>query len=227
MQTLLPSTNQPVARDNAETIQETLGKILKRIDTLIAILCGTRRLIRQIQFSCQLLPKLLETHPLLACGMCIFSSREGSHNWSNTEQSTALWCWPNPCPPMKWHNSWELCHSISTTHVLALWACWLQHYLTILNCGVSKVKTEKSQERPTFHHNEHKLPSPCLPGGGVIFYFYELICYFSDPCQLWSNYHYCYLLQQTLTNICTSHLGSLYCIYCTYSVYPNEKGFGM
>ena len=48
---------------------------------------------------------------------------------------------------------------------------------------------------------------------------------FSDPCQLWSNYHYCYLLQQTLTNICTSHLGSLYCIYCTYSVCPREKGF--
>lgn len=65
MQTSLPSTNQPVARDNAETIQEALGKILKRTDTLTAILCGTWRLIRQIQFSFQLLPKLLETHPLL------------------------------------------------------------------------------------------------------------------------------------------------------------------
>ena len=65
MQTSLPSTNQSVARDNAETIQEALGKILKRTDTLTAILFGTWRLIRQIQFSFQLLPKLLETHPLL------------------------------------------------------------------------------------------------------------------------------------------------------------------
>ena len=65
---------------------------------------------------------------------------------------------------MKWHNSWELCHSISTTHVLALWACWLQHYLSILNCGVSKVKTEKSQEskkdsRSTIVNTNYHLPA--------------------------------------------------------------------
>lgn len=187
--------------------------------------------------------------------MCIFSSREGSHNWSNTEHLTALWCWPNPCPPMKRHNSWELCHSISTTHVLALWACWLQHYLTILNCGVSKVKTEKSQEskkdpRSTIMYTNYYLPAFQEEAWFSIFmslfalknqnytshpaYHFRFDSMgvnepknFRDPCQLWSNYHYCYLLQQTLTNICTSHLGSLYCIYCTYSVCPREKGFGM
>ena len=160
---------------------------------------------------------------------------------------------PNPCPPMKWHNSWELCHSISTTHVLALWACWLQHYLTILNCGVSKVKTEKSKEskkdpRSTIMNTNYHLPAFKEEAWFSIYLFalknqnctshpayhfrFDIMGVnepknFSDPCQLWSNYHYCYLLQQALTNIYTSHLGSLYCIYCTYSVCPREKGFGM
>ena len=38
MQTSLPSTKQLATKDDAEPIQETLGKIIKRIDMLIAIL---------------------------------------------------------------------------------------------------------------------------------------------------------------------------------------------
>lgn len=48
---------------------------------------------------------------------------------------------------------------------------------------------------------------------------------FGDPCQLQRNYCYHCLLQQTFTNICTSHHGSLYCIYCTFPFCPCQKGF--
>ena len=41
-QTSSPNTKQPTLQDKAEKIQETLGKVLKHIDTLIVVHCCTR-----------------------------------------------------------------------------------------------------------------------------------------------------------------------------------------
>ena len=41
MKTLLPSTKQPARREDSAKIQQNLRKILKLIDSLIAVLCST------------------------------------------------------------------------------------------------------------------------------------------------------------------------------------------
>ncbi|PFX13157.1 putative bifunctional UDP-N-acetylglucosamine transferase and deubiquitinase ALG13 [Stylophora pistillata] len=74
-QTSSPNTKQPTMQDKAENIQETLGKILKQIDTLIVVHCGTRETRVPDAVQAKVTAQLIA---YTACGMYIFSSKEGS-----------------------------------------------------------------------------------------------------------------------------------------------------
>ncbi|PFX12734.1 hypothetical protein AWC38_SpisGene23259 [Stylophora pistillata] len=78
-QTSSPSTKQPTMKDKAEKIQGTLGKILKRIDTLIVVHCSTRETHAPDAVQAIVTAQLIANTAFYCnCGMHIFSSREGS-----------------------------------------------------------------------------------------------------------------------------------------------------